>query len=182
MRILLAIAMFASGSMLTAGDLTGKTEVTGQGGGVTFTQGGGTHGVFGGSVGYGFKCYIGKMELCKRTIVIGEFDLTPIGSGGGASEKFIDFFGGVKMAIIPSDKAELYAIAGFGGAIDRVSEPFFGTLNQKAYGLHVGVGDRLYVGKNWGVAPEVRWGHYFHHGPDGNSFRYTGGIFYQWGK
>jgi hypothetical protein len=182
MRIVLAIAMIASGSMLVAGDLTGKAEVVGEGGGVTFTQGGGSHGTFGGSVGYGFPCLIGKPELCKRTIIIGEFDFTPVGSGGGASEKFMDFFGGAKIAIIPSDKAEPYIIAGFGGSIDRVSQPPFPTFNQKAYGLHVGVGDRLFVGKNWGIVPEIRWEHYFHHGQDGNAFRYTGGIFYQWGK
>jgi len=95
---------------------------------------------------------------------------------------FYNFFGGVKIAIIPSDKAEPYIVAGFGGSDDRVSDPFFGTFNQKAYNLHVGVGDRLFLGKNWGVAPEVRWEHIFHHGQDGNAFRYTGALFYQWGK
>jgi hypothetical protein len=178
---MLALAMFASGSLLVAGDLTGKAEVVGQGGGITFTQGGGTHGTFGGSAGYGFPCLIGKPELCRRTIIFGEFDLTPI-SDNGATEKFLDIFGGVKIAILPSDKAEPYLIAGFGGSFDRLSVPGFFSGTEKAYGLHVGVGDRLFVGKNWGIVPEVRWGHYFHHGQDGNAFRYTGGIFYQWGN
>jgi len=182
MKILLAIAIFASGSMLLADDLTGKVEVTGQGGGITVFRGGGTHGLFGGSAGYGFKCLIGKPELCKRTIIFGEFDLAPISSAGGGSEQLMDFLGGVKMALKPSAKAEPYVIVGFGGSADRASDPFFGTQTSKAYVFQAGVGERFFVGKNWGIAPEVRWAHYFHHGPDGDSMRYTGGIFYQWGK
>ena len=177
MRILTAIAMFAAGNMLVAGNLTGKAEVTGQGGGVTFSQNGGTHGIFGGSVGFGFPCYIRVPELCSRTIIFGEFDLTP-----SENSKFMDIFGGVKIALKPSDKAEPYLIAGFGGSVDRVSIPGFGSFTSKAYGLHFGVGDRLFVGSNWGITPEIRWAHYFHHGNDSNSIRYTGGIFYQWGK
>jgi len=45
-----------------------------------------------------------------------------------------------------------------------------------------GLGVRLYVGKNWGIKPELKIQRTFGEGEDVTLLRFAAGVFYQFGK
>ena len=141
-----------------AGDLTKKAEASFFAGGLKINNGG-NHGIYGANIGYGIN---------RKATVFGEFSHSPLGSSD-----LVDFNGGVKYSLLSRDKWEPYVLVAAG--VNRVA-------GNSDFGLHIGGGTRYYVGKNWGVQPELRWTRYFHDFSDTNAIRYTGGIFFQWGK
>jgi len=178
-----AVLLFVCALSLSAGDLKGTGEVDAFGGGVDLSQGGGNHGLFGFSGGYG---------IASMAQIFGEYSYAPTGSGGGYTSHLNDFQGGVKVSR-QSDKIEPYALLGLGVGHFTASSSsvviggytFSGSsASSTNFGLHLGGGARIYLGsKKWGIAPEIRWGRYFSSNSGSlNVFRYTGGIFYQWGK
>jgi hypothetical protein len=179
-----AVLLFVCALGLSGGDLKGKGEVDAFGGGVDFSSGGGNHGLFGVSGAYG---------LMPWAQVYGEYSYAPLGSGGGVSLHLNDFQGGVKVSM-QSDTIEPYGLLGLGMGRFTTSVSGFSSggltfsgssLSTNNFGLHIGGGARFYMGssKKWGVEPEIRWGRYFASNSGSlNVFRYTGGIFYQWGK
>ena len=174
MKISRLVVCLAMGSLvLSAGDLKKQGELDLFGGGVHLSQSFlnvGTKGVVGGSIGYG---------ITSKAQIFGEYSLVPIGSVAGVdlSMKAQLFTGGVKMNVFSKDRVDIYGLGGFGGA--RSSAKSFPSETDSA--LHLGGGARIYVGKRWGVTPEIRYIRIFSDGPDVNAVSYTGGIFFRFG-
>jgi len=156
-------------SIASAGDLKGVGEFSGFGGGISITDGGGNHALGGGSVGFG---------VASRALVYGEYSYSEVGQL--ATVRLNDFQGGLKFSLLKSNTIEPYALLGLGGA--RFSLANAPRINDWDLGLHAGIGGRFYVNRHWGISPEIRWGRYFDDAGDTNFVRYTGGIFFQWGK
>lgn len=146
-----------------AGDLSQKAELGGVIGGLHLFNGG-DHSVFGGFLGYGFT---------PEAQIYMEVTDAPI----QRNLSLVDFQGGVKYTLFHHEMFEPYAVAAMG--VGHFTSSLFGDTG---FGLHAGFGTRVYVGRNWGVVPEVKWSRYFFSGPDTNTFRYTAGVFFQWGN
>ena len=150
-----------------AGDLSGKGEVNVFGGGMWFSDGIGNKPYYGAAVGGG---------VTSKTLLFGEFTHSPLETGGPVGVHLIDFQGGVKQNLITSDRVEPYITlaAGYGR--------FFLTgvegITSNHFGLHGGLGARIYASPRWGIQPEVKYSKYFNDG--GHTVRYGGGIFFQW--
>lgn len=175
----------------------GKPELAGFGGGITIDQGGGTHGVVGGTVG---------AEIVEKLRVFGELGYAPLGKASFAgniegvnvmsvaSAKLYNFGGGIDYSFGSSkSKAAPYVVAALGvghqslsatgvagSGTSRVTVDLSDSVNAVYFG--VGGGVRLYAGKSWGIKPEFRYQRY--HAADGsnNSALYTVGLFYQFGR
>lgn len=169
-------------------------EVSGFGGAMTFSGGVGTHGAAGAGAAYRFG---------DNIHLFGDFSYTTLASqtasSGGVTAtgtaKLASFGGGFDYSFGSSDsKLRPYVTAslGVGHFYATGSGPgvnvSLGIANEFYTGLGGGV--RLYVGKNWGIKPEVRYQRYFNGqssllggGIGGiSAVLYTGGIFYQFGK
>jgi len=158
-KLILSILFAICAPALVAGELNGKAEVSLFGGGLHFNNGG-NHGIYGANIGYG---------VSKRTTLYGEVSHAPLNGG----VDLVDFNGGFKYSLVNSAKFEPYVLVGVGA--NRAG-------GNSDFGLHVGGGSRIFVKSNWGVQPEIRWTRYFNDFSDSNAVRYTGGIFFQWGR
>jgi hypothetical protein len=158
-----AIALAMTAATLSAGDLERQAEIAGFAGGLHIFDGGGDHGVYGGYLGYG---------VSSPALVFFEASHSPLDGGD-----LLDFNAGVKFSLLQRDMFEPYALVALGGGHFSA-----GSFSETRFGVHAGFGTRVYVGRSWGIQPEVRWARYFFDGPDVNTFRYTGGVFYQWGR
>ncbi len=163
MRILLPLLLATCALPSWAGDLDQKAELGGFAGGLHLFNGG-DHGVFGGYLGYGFTS---KAQLYM------EASDAPIQS----HLSLVDFQAGIKYSLFNYQMFEPYALVS--GGVGHFSTSLFGNTG---FGLHAGFGTRVYIGQNWGVVPEVKWTRYFFSGRDTKTFRYTGGVFFQWGR
>ena len=134
---------------------------------------------FGGSGGYNVTPYIS---------VLGEYKFDPLVSpirdpftwhsqlAGGAA----------RFNFTPSKKIVPYAIVGFG--YYRLTATYASTYEYAdGYYKSIGVGTSVYLGKHWGVRPEVRYERqHATYGPAdetliANVANISGSIFYQWG-
>jgi hypothetical protein len=154
-KTILSIVLAFFAPALFAAD--GKAEFSIYGGGNHVNNGGGNHGIWGANIGYG---------ITSRVTLLGEFDHTRF-----TNSNMVDYLGGLKYALVPSEKVEPYVMLGFGGAH---------TTNNTDPTLHIGGGARLFVNSKWGIVPEVRWVRLFNAFGDTNTVRYTGGVFFQW--
>lgn len=178
MRIWLGILLVAS-SALFAGDLRGKKELSGFGGG-EWIQDIGTMPYVGGSFGAG---------LSSRALLFGEYAYVRVGDGGislppgvSVSSHLHDFQGGLKFNLVTSARVEPYAIVGAGAgrfSVEANSAGFSASTSNTSFGLHLGLGARVYVSSKWGIQPEFKYGHYFGD-VDQDVVRFGAGIFYQW--
>jgi hypothetical protein len=172
MKSAMCAVVFLCGTLpVWAGDLTGKTEVDGLVGLNHLSQGFGSHVIFGGSAGYG---------VAPKAQIFGEFSYTLGSSFFGVRESLIDYLGGVKWNLKSSDKNDLYLLGALGAGTDRFSGGGFSN-SMSNFAIYAGIGDRIYVRKNWGIAPELRLMHYFGGDGDVNGIHVTGSFFYQWG-
>lgn len=180
--VLLASTCLFSGVVLAAGP-----EVVGFGGGATYTGGVGTHGLFGGGASFG---------ITDNVRLLGEFTYSPIASGStssngiavNATERLFGFGGGIEYSFLDSKSKARPYIAGLVG-LDRLSATGTGTAasilpvsvtigsNSVYYG--VGGGLRYFIGKSWGIKPEVR---YQRSSDTGNTIVYSVGLFYRFGE
>jgi hypothetical protein len=151
------------GAALHGGDLTRRAEIAGFGGGLHIFDAG-DHGVYGGLLGYG---------LTRRAQVFAEASHAPL----QGSLDLVDFQAGAKYSLSSHDIFEPYAAAAIGAG--HFSNP---VASNTGFGLSAGFGARVYLRPRWGVAPDIRWTRYFFDGPDTIIFRYTAGVFFQWGR
>lgn len=163
MKRFLPLLLAACAATAWGADLQDKAEIGGFGGGLHLFDGG-DHGVYGGFLGYGFT---------RQAQLYIEASHSPIRRG----LNLVDFQAGIKYSLLNYDMFEPYAMVALGAG--HFSTSLFGDTG---FGLHAGFGTRVYIGPNWGVVPEVKWTRYFFSGPDTNTFRYTGGVFFQWGR
>jgi len=182
---LLAGTLLFSISALAQG---GKGEVVGFGGGTSLSGGAGTHGLFGGSAG---------ARLTDHMHVFGEFAVVPLatasatmeGVTANGSEKLYNFGGGVDYSFGSSERAVPYVLVAGGLSHDSASA----TANAAGYTVTVGAsanaayygaggGMRLYIGKKWGIKPEVRFQRYTGSGSSTIGVDFAVGLFYQFGQ
>ncbi len=171
----------------------GVVEGTGAVGGISLSNGGGSHVHLSGTFGTAVR---------DRLFVFGELGYAPLTGRStttvvdgtsvriSASAKLVDFGGGAQFILMPGSKFEPYVIGAVGGG--RMSTS--GSAHVPGTNLDVsasssdtkarlggGAGLRYYVSENWGIRPELRVDRYF--GDQGSTaFRYTVGVFYQFGK
>jgi hypothetical protein len=160
-KTILSIVLALCAIPAFAHDSKGVKEFSIYGGVNHVTDGGGNHPIWGVQMGVG---------VSARATIFGEFDHTKP-DGGNVT----DYLGGVKFSLVESEKAEPYALIGF-GATHYSSGPF----SDNDPSLHIGGGVRIFVSKKWGIVPEIRWVRGFDGAGDSNSVRFTGGVFFNW--
>jgi opacity protein-like surface antigen len=165
-----------------------KSEVSGYGGGASLSDGGGTHGIAGGTAG---------VNVSEKLHVFADVNYVPLGkssfayggSGVSSSAKLINFGGGVSSAFMSQgSKVSPYVLGvfGVGRASAKVSVTVAGQSTSEGASdtnpyLGGGVGLRYMVGENWGVRPEVRYQRYLTDG-GGHVLMFTAGVFFQFGR
>ena len=171
----------------------GAVEGAGFIGGIWLSGGGGNHAHLGGTFGAAAR---------ERLFVFGELGYAPLTGRStttvvdgvpvniSASAKLLDFGGGVQV-IFPTDwNFEPYVIGAVGAG--RISTS--GSAHVPGSNIDVsmsvsdtkarvggGVGVRYYLSEKWGIRPELRIDRYLGTGGS-TAFRYTVGVFYQFGK
>ncbi|MEN6536315.1 MAG: hypothetical protein ABFD89_21845 [Bryobacteraceae bacterium] len=164
-KVFLSILITSTITTLWAEDLTRKIEASVFGADVHVHNDGRDHSTYGGNVGFG---------ISSRATIVGEFSHTSFGGGD-----LVDFSGGVKYTLLRRGNVEPYALAAIAG---NRSANDVGPGRGSSFGLHAGGGARFYVGKHWGIQPEIRWTRYFHDSYNTNIIRFSGGLFFQWGR
>ena len=180
--VLLAGACAFSNAMWADGP-----EIVGFGGGATYSGGNGTHALFGGGASFG---------IGNNIRLLGEFTYSPLASATqsqsgvtvSGSEHLIGFGGGIDYSFLDAKaKARPYVTAVVGLDHDSASAtgtgssagsiPSISISSNSAY-IGFGGGLRYFIGKSWGIKPEVR----YQHSPSfGNSVVYSVGLFYRFG-
>jgi hypothetical protein len=190
-----SLVLLAGASFLSTITWANSFEVSGLGGGITVDDGGGTHPLFGGAAAFG---------LGDNFHLFGEFSYIPLPSSSGSatlssgatvtgsqSAKLADFGGGLDYSFLSSQsKLRPYVVGAFGLAhtFDTLSLSANGTsasVSMGSNGFYAGAGGgvRLYVGKRWGLKPEVRYQRYQStQGGGSNTVMYTVGVFYRFGE
>lgn len=140
--------------------------------------------------------------------LFGEVNYMPIGSWSSGSynydSKITNFGGGIQIRIPVHDKIEPYGLITFGLAQFR-DKYTYTSYNYSGYTytsqtetdtsietngyFGLGGGARIFIGKKWGVKPEVRYQSYFgnlnsdtyNFTDRGHVITVTGGIFFQFG-
>jgi outer membrane protein W len=192
-QVLRSFALLASVSLCSSAVWASGFEVSGFGGAITMDGGVGTHATYGGGAAF---------LLGDNVHIFGEFSTatlatTSVSSGSvtaTGSAKLANYGGGVDYSFGSADsKFRPYVLAGLGvghyyatgsGGGTSVS---LGITNEISYSFGGGV--RVYLGKHWGLKPEVRYQRYGSANaaligatvPGANTVQYTGGIFYQFG-
>jgi hypothetical protein len=162
----------------------GNVEATGQAGIVT---GIGTHASFAGSVG---------TALTDRIFVLGELGYVPLGgasvgtsgTGGGisidAGGKVFTFMGGVQYQF--KEKNAFVPYAGLGLGLVHYSFSSSQTVSGQTttidasssnFYVNFGGGGRYYMKDRWGIKPELMI-----FAGDDSFFRFSVGLFYQFGR
>ena len=161
--VLLLICLFA-----IAGTAAASDEVAGYFGGATLSGGGGSHPAIGAAI---------AANTNRVLQLLGEINYVPTGSPG-FSASLVDFDGGIQIRFrVPRTKVEPYALGVIGlGHFSASAGSFSSTTNSFFYGL--GGGFRYFVGRNWGLRPELRFQKYTSSG-GGHLGMYTVGVFYQ---
>ncbi len=171
----------------------GVVEGTGAVGGLWLNSGGGNHAYLGGTFGTAVR---------DRLFVFGELGYAPLTGKStttvvdgtpvriSASAKLVDFGGGAQFILMPGSKFEPYVIGAVGGGrfsasgsteVPGTNLKVSTSVSDTQVRLGGGAGLRYYVSENWGIRPELRVDRYF--GDQGSTaFRYTVGVFYQFGK
>ncbi len=181
------------GSLNAQGMEEGVVEGSGFIGGISLSNGGGNHVHLGGSFGAAAR---------ERLFVFGELGYAPLTGRSittvvdgspvriSTSVKLLDVGGGLQFILTSGEKFEPYIVGAVGAG--RVSSS--GSAHVPGTNLDVstsssdtkarlggGAGFRYYLGEKWGIRPEFRVDRYF--GDEGSTaFRYTVGIFYQFGE
>jgi hypothetical protein len=182
-----ACLLIAGALLFTAFAFAGDAvEVTGFGGGTTYGEGGGTHPLYGGSVGF---------RVADHLHILGEFSVAPVASmsesvsgvNATGTEKFYDFGGGVDYGFGSSKKVVPYVlcVAGVGrqsASATAAGDGITATVSLSSNSPYVGAGGgvRLYAGEHWGIKPEVLFQRYTSNGGL-NAAEFRVGLFYQFG-
>ena len=181
-----AICLVIAASGYAQGMDKGQAEVTGQ---VGVVAGVGTHASFAGS---------GGVAVTDKVFVFGEFGYIPAGGGSGSvstgtsgfefasSGKLVTFMAGAQYGFTEQRSFIPYAGAALGvvhsgfkvsSTVNGVKTEIEASGNDLA--VSFGGGARYYVNDRWGFKPELM---IFVSGEDKNFVRFSGGIFYQFGR
>jgi len=162
-------------------------EIEAFAGGSTFDQGGGSHGTFG---------LTGGMKVTSAWSVFGEFSWEQLASESDSSSGVnvnasVNLGGGVAYNFGPlSKKVFPYALVaggvghfyGSGSASGNGTSVSISMPLANAGYLGAGGGTRIYLGKRWGIKPEIRVDRYVNSAFAGNTVTYTAGLFWEFGE
>ncbi|MGA2888693.1 MAG: outer membrane beta-barrel protein [Terracidiphilus sp.] len=117
---------------------------------------------------------------------LGEYKYDPLSNVDGASYHSQLYGGAARFNLHDLNRTVPYAIAGFGGY--RLTGSESGTtvsVSHNGYYFNFGGGASVYLARNWGIRPEVRYERQ-HVTADGenihaNVMDLSGSFFYQWG-
>jgi hypothetical protein len=183
------LVLLAGASIFSTITWAAGAEVSGLGGGITLDGGAGTHADYGGS---------GAYRLGENIHLFGEFNFSTLattsmssnGVNATGSAKLANYGGGVAYSFrVPDSKLRPYATVALGAGhfYGTGSATSNGTTTNVSIGianaLYTGVGGgvRFYLGKHWGLKPEVRYQRYQSSLFQANTVVYTVGLFYQFG-
>jgi hypothetical protein len=130
----------------------------------------------------------GGYNVTPSITVLGEYKFDPLVAPSGGAWKWHSQQAGsaVRFNFTPSKKIVPYAIVGMG--YDRLTATTSGIYQYSdGYYVNFGGGASCYVGKNWGIRPEVRYERqHTVYGPanetlTANVVDLSGSIFYQFG-
>ncbi len=192
-QTLRGLVLLAGASIFSTITWAGGVEVSGFGGGITLDGGVGTHAAYGGSAAY---------LLGDNVHLFGEFSYTTLASEtvssgtttANAAVNLASYGGGADYSFgSPSSKLRPYVLAAlgvghfYGNGSSGGTSVSLGITNDIYAGI--GGGIRLYLGKHWGLKPEVRYQRYNSSQSSllgatigsSNSVQYTVGVFYQFG-
>jgi hypothetical protein len=196
---IVVIGLFAMGSGLQAAE-PGIGEVSGFGGIVSI--GGSTHGNFGGTLGANLGRFVhlfGEVNYMARGTETYTENHGTAPTTTTVSGQLINYGGGVQIRI-PTGTARIepYGLLAFGyGQMKRDVDAISGTngatysSSDSTYNVYnaVGLGARVFLGRKWGIKPELRYQKYYglnlsSNDPvsdRGRAITATTGIFYQFG-
>jgi len=184
--VLRGLVLLAAASFFPTAVWAQGAEVSGFGGAATLNGGGGTHPVFGGSGGVQLADHlhiffeVNHLHLLNVSTVDASGNPTTVGAG------LTNFGGGVDYSFgSPGSKVRPYVLTSVGdGRIGASAEGVSAGVNSFYVG--VGGGARVYLGKHWGIKPEVRVQHYVATvlGETGTytGVYFTGGVFLELGQ
>jgi hypothetical protein len=163
-------------------DIGGALSSAVSGTGLSVSGGSGFKWLAGGTVGY---------AISKNLLIVFETNYNRIsspvftyGSGSSAvqvnvSYSLFDYTGGVHYQLpVSSSRYVPYVSAGIGGVSQRVSASGGSATagaSETDFSLNGGGGVRVYIGKSWGVRPQIEVVHI----PGVTYFRYSAGVFWQ---
>jgi hypothetical protein len=161
-------------------------EVAGLGGGATLNGGGGSHPVFGGSAGVQLLDHLHIFGEVNHLHILNVDAVDASGNPLTVSAGLTNFGGGVDYSFgSPGSRVRPYVLVSLGvGRISAGTEGISAGVNSFYSGF--GGGARVYLGKHWGIKPEVRVQHYIAAllGQIGTytGVYYTGGVFFEIGQ
>lgn len=146
---------------------------------------------FGGHLSYGGS---GGINFSERVALVGEYQYLSLGAltpNVGVSNSTTNQLGGVAVRInfLTGKRLSPYALAGFGFEHLGLKETGSSTSIDNGYYDTFGGGASIFLGKNWGVRPEVRYDYelgitnatgttvYAYQ----NVYQFSGSVFYQFG-
>ncbi len=160
-----AFTAVATMTLLTGGTAwAGEGELAGFGGFQHIPDS--TKGTVGGAIG---------RVIGGNSLIFGETSYSPLGYG----EKLVTFGGGFQFGIpTRMDKLVPYVVVVGGLGRDMVKGD--GSSNSAMFGA--GFGARYFLGSHWGVRPEFRWQRYQQTQGGDNTYLFTAGLFYRFGR
>lgn len=129
---------------------------------------------YGGSAGY---------NASENIAVLGEFQFIPEGSYSGVTEN-TQLYGGLLRYSFGTGNVAPYLLVGGGGSRGSLGASGESVSVNGGY-IGFGGGASIFLGKNWGIRPEVRYNDVFFSAGGTTSsarmYQVTGGIFFQFG-
>lgn len=176
------LVLVAGASMALSAFAGNGPEVYGSAGGITIAGGGGSHPIYGGGASIGLGDNLRVFGEINYNNIVSASVSGSNGSGSG-SVHLLGAGGGVDYSFFNTESRVRPYVTGTVG-LDHM------TLNVSALGTNVGVssnslyyggggGLRYFIGKHWGVKPEVR---YQRSVDTGNTLIYSVGLFYRFGN
>lgn len=126
--------------------------------------GAGTQPAVGGSAGVAFSRY-GMVLIDASFMPLGKYTIQPWPARSTVQRSFLyDFAMDFHIRIPVKDRWEPYAIAGAGvlwnplkqNSVDSSGVAVINSYSQCNGAFHTGAGLRYFIGKNWGIRPEVK--------------------------
>lgn len=184
------IGLLMAAPFLTAAAWGASGEVSASGGAMTFDQGGGTHGTLG---------LTGGLKVGDNLSLFGDLSWAQLASASetnsgvnvNASVNLANLGGGLAYSFrSPSSRVVPYGLVAGGvghfyglgsGSGNGATVNLSMSLANAGY-VGTGGGARIYLGKRWGIKPEVRFDRYINSAFASSTITCTAGVFWEFGE